>query len=91
LGWETGQGLALDATDSMIVITPGPGNRHRVDDRGALPLPAAARRMCGLTSGSPVILVAAVHEQILFVQPAAIVARLLAAQYAKLIGTRNAR
>jgi hypothetical protein len=43
------------------------------------PLPAAARRMCGITLGRPVILLAAVHQQILVVHPAAALARLLAA------------
>lgn len=49
-----------DTANDMIAIASVPGGRHRVDDRGALALPAAARRMCGITIGRPVILLAAV-------------------------------
>lgn len=44
LGWEPGHELELDTTNGMIAIASVPGGRHRVDDRGALALPAAARR-----------------------------------------------
>lgn len=86
-----GHELELDTTNGMIAIASVPGGRHRVDDRGALALPAAARRMCGVTIGQPVVLVAAMHEQILVVHPAATVARLLATHYTTLIGTHDAR
>lgn len=91
LGWEPGHELELDTAHGMIAIASVPGGRHRIDDRAALALPAAARRMCGITIGRPVILLAAVHQQILVVQPAATVAGLLAARYTTLIGTRDAR
>jgi hypothetical protein len=64
LGWEPGHELELDTTNGMIAIASVPVGRHRVDDRGALALPTAARRMCGITIGPPVVLVAAMHEQI---------------------------
>lgn len=91
LGWEPGQELELDTTHDMITIASVPGGRHRVDDRGALALPAAARRMCGITIGRPVILAAAVHQQTLIVHPAAALARLLAVHYTTLRGARDAR
>jgi bifunctional DNA-binding transcriptional regulator/antitoxin component of YhaV-PrlF toxin-antitoxin module len=91
LGWEPGHELELDTANDMIAIASVPGGRHHVDDRGALALPAAARRMCGITIGRPVILLAAVHQQILLVYPAAIVAGLLAARYTTLMGARDAR
>jgi hypothetical protein len=91
LGWEPGHELELDTANDMIAITSVPGGRHRIDDRAALALPAAARRMCGITIGQPVILLAAMHQQILLVHPAAALAGLLAARYTTLIGTRDAR
>jgi bifunctional DNA-binding transcriptional regulator/antitoxin component of YhaV-PrlF toxin-antitoxin module len=91
LGWEPGHALEIDTSGGMIAITSAAGGRHRVDDRGALALPAAARRMCGITIGPPVVLVAALRQQLLVVHPAATVARILAAHHAKLIGIRDAR
>jgi hypothetical protein len=90
LGWEPGHELELDTAHDMIAIASVHGGRHRGDDRGALALPAAARRMCGITISRPVILLAAVHQQILVVHPAATVAGLLAARYTTLIGARDA-
>lgn len=69
LGWEPGHELALDTTHDTIVVSSFPGCRHRIDDRCALALPAAARRMCGITIGPPVVLVASVDEQVLVVHP----------------------
>lgn len=91
LGWEPSHELELDTAHDMITIASVPCGRHRVDGRGALALSAAARRMCGITIGRPVILLAAVHQQILVVHPAATVAGLLAARYTTLIGARDAR
>jgi bifunctional DNA-binding transcriptional regulator/antitoxin component of YhaV-PrlF toxin-antitoxin module len=91
LGWEPGHALEIDTSGGMIAITSAAGGRHRVDDRGALALPAAARRRCGVTIGPPVVLVAALRQQLLVVHPAATVARILAAHHAKLIGIRDAR
>jgi hypothetical protein len=91
LGWEPGHELEPDTANDMIAIASVPGGRHRVNDRGALALPAAARRMCGITIGRPVILLAAVPQQILLVHPAAALARLLAARYTTLMGGRAAR
>jgi hypothetical protein len=90
-GWEPGHELAIDTVDDMIVIRSLAGGGHRIDDRGALALPAAARRMCGITIGPPVVLVAAVPQQTLLIHPAITVTRLLATRYRMLIGTHDAR
>lgn len=60
------------------MIVAAVGGAHRVDHRGVIALPAAARRMCGLPAGAPVVLVADVRRQRLVVHPAAAVIRLLA-------------
>lgn len=51
---------------------------HAIDRRGAITLRAAARRMCGIAPGPPLVLAAAAREQVLIVHPAALVAGLLA-------------
>jgi hypothetical protein len=76
LGWDSGRKLALDTVHGVIVIAPDPAGRHVVDHRGAVTLPAAARRMCGIEPGPPLVLAAAVREQVLVVHPAATVAGL---------------
>jgi hypothetical protein len=85
LGWGPGRRLDLDSVDGLIVVAPAPVGRHVVDGRGGLPLPAAARRMCGIEPGPPLVLAAAVAEQVLVIHPAATVARLLAAHYTDLL------
>lgn len=91
LGWEPGHELEIDTVEEMIVIRSVSAGGHRIDDRRALALPAAARRMCGITIGPPVVLVAAVPEQTLLIHPATTVTRLLAAHHRTLIGTPDAR
>lgn len=86
LGWSPGHELGLDTAAGGIVVASVPGGRHRIDDRGALALPAAARRMCGIEPGPPVVLAAAVDQQLLLVHPAASVARLLADHHRSVIG-----
>jgi hypothetical protein len=44
LGWEPGHELAIDTVHDVIVVGSASGGGHRVDDRNALALPAAARR-----------------------------------------------
>lgn len=91
LGWEPGRELAIDTVDDMIVVSSVSGGAHHVDDRGALALPAAARRMSGIAIGPPVVLVADVPEQTVLIHPAITVTRLLAAHHRTLIGTHDAR
>jgi hypothetical protein len=90
LGWKSGHQLEMDTTHGMIAIASVPGGRHRIDNRGALALPAAARRMCGITLGPPVVLAAAVGEQLLLVHSAATVAGLVAMHYTTLMGACDA-
>ena len=77
LGWEPGRSIDLDVFHDTVVMI----GAHRIDDRGAIAIPAAARRMCGIPTGSPVAIVAIVHRQVLIVHPARTVARVLAAHH----------
>jgi hypothetical protein len=102
LGWEPGTRLEMDALHGMIVIAAaftsdhaddlaghaaGQGVGHVVDHRGAIKLPAPLRRLCGIGQGPPLVLAAAVPDQVMVVHPSATVARLLAAHYIATIHT----
>jgi hypothetical protein len=91
LGWGPGHQLTIDTCDDMTVISSAAGGRHRVDDRGALALPATARRMCAITIGPPVVLIADVPEQALLAVPAVTATLLLAMHYRTRIGGSDAR
>ena len=81
LGWEPGRSIDLDVSHEAIVMMGAAAGAHRIDDRGAVALPAAARWMCGIPTGLPVVLIAIVHRQLLIVHPARTVARVLAAHH----------
>jgi hypothetical protein len=89
LGWMPGQQLTLDVVHGLIIVHAASTGPHVLDHRGALHLPAAARRICGIDAGPPVVLAALLPEQTLVIHPAAVVARLLAAHYADLLGGRR--
>jgi hypothetical protein len=91
LGWVPGQQLALDVVHGLIVVQPAPTGPHVLDHRGALHLPAAARRMCGINPGPPVVLAASIPDNLLVIHPTEVVARLLATRYVDLLGGRHER
>lgn len=86
LGWGPGQELSVDTIRGAIVITASHGAAHHVDDRGAITLPTAVRRMCGLPTGPPVVLLADIAQQVLVVLAATTVTHMLAAHTAALTG-----
>ena len=91
LGWDPGRELDLDTARGTVVFVAAVGGAHRVDHRGAIALPATARRMCGIPTGPPVVLVADLHRQRLAVHPAAAVVRLLTDHDSGPIGTGDDR
>lgn len=91
LGWEPGTRLDMDTLHGMILIAAIPAGHHIVDHRGAIKLPASFRRLCGIDYGPPLVLAAAIPEQVMVVHPAAVVARLLATHYTSLIHTNQDR
>jgi hypothetical protein len=74
----------------MLVIAAAPAGRHPVGSRGELPLPAAARTMCGIVAGQPVLLIAFPAHDLLVIHPASTVAQLLADLHAQAIGVGHA-
>jgi len=87
LGWHPGRQLDMDAMHGMILIAATPAGQHTVDTRGAIGLPAALRRLCGIEYGPPLVLAAAIPEQVMVIHPAATVAHLLATHYTDLLRT----
>jgi hypothetical protein len=91
LGWEPGRRLEMDTLHGMIVIAAAQAGRHAVDRRGGIGLPAALRRMCGISCGPPLVLAAAVPKQVMVIHPATTVASLLTGHYTDLIQAEHAR
>lgn len=91
LGWAPGHRVDIAVTEDVLVVGSAPAGLHVVGDRGELGLPAAARRMCGITVGPPVLLVAALPRDVLVVHPAHLIAQLLADWYTTMAGESGAR
>jgi hypothetical protein len=61
LGWDPGRRVDMDTLRGVILIAAAPAGQHGehvVDHRGAIKIPAALRRLCGIEYGPPVVLVA---------------------------------
>jgi len=87
LGWDPGTRLDMDTMHGLIVIAATSTGQHSIDHRGAISLPVALRRLCGIECGPPLVLAAAIPEQVMVVHPATVVAHLLAIHYTDLIHT----
>jgi len=85
LDWEPGDRVDMDTIHGMILIANTPTGLHTIDDRGAIKLPATLRRLCNIIYGPPLVLAAAVPEQVMVVHPGIVVADMLASHYTHLI------
>lgn len=90
LGWEPGQRLEVDVVTGGLAVYSTERGRYVLDARHGLSLPAPARRMAGIDHHSPVILVAAVRDDMLLVHPEWFIARLLRDRYQLLAGADDA-
>ncbi|MEU3457541.1 hypothetical protein ABZ671_28645 [Micromonospora sp. NPDC006766] len=86
LRWPSGHRLHIDATDGLLLITAAPDGKHTVGARGALPLPAAARQLCGIHPHQAVLLAAFPVRDLLVVHPSNTITRLLADLHAAVLG-----
>jgi hypothetical protein len=86
LHWLPGHHIDIRPQDGMLVIVSAEAGRQVVGSRGELPLPAAARNMCGIEAGQPVLLAAFPSADLLMIHTARAVAPLLADLYAQMIG-----
>ena len=91
LGWGAGHRVDIALTAGVLVVGSAPAGPHAVADRRELGLPAAARHMCGITLGPPVLLVAALPHDVLVVHPAHLIAQMLADRYTAQAGDPDAR
>ena len=91
LGWGTGHRVDIAVVSGVLVIGATPGGLHAVGSRGVLTLPAAARSMCSIEPGVPVVLLASPGQNLLVVHPASTITRLLAQHHARLEGDRDDR
>ncbi|MET8907575.1 AbrB/MazE/SpoVT family DNA-binding domain-containing protein [Micromonospora sp. NPDC004551] len=91
MGWQPGRGLDIQPHQRALVIGTAQNGRYKVGSRGALPLPAPVRRMCGIEPGEPVLLAALIAQGLLVVHPVSTVARLVADLHIQMAGGRHVR
>jgi bifunctional DNA-binding transcriptional regulator/antitoxin component of YhaV-PrlF toxin-antitoxin module len=89
LGWSTGHRVDVDVVAGALVVGSSATGRHTVGSRGGIRLPAAARRICGIEPGPPVLLIASIPLDVLVVHPASTVAWLILQHHARLEGDRD--
>lgn len=83
LHWSPGHRIGIRAHAGMLVLASAPSGRHVVGSRAELPLPAAARRMCGILARQQVLLTACPAHDLLVIHPARTVGQLLADLHAR--------
>ncbi|MDG4795570.1 hypothetical protein [Micromonospora sp. WMMD1082] len=86
LGWTPGLTLHVDVVNGAVLIIPAPDGTHGVGTREELPLPAAARRLCGIVTGEPVLLAALPGQNRIVVHPSHTIAAVLADLHARILG-----
>jgi hypothetical protein len=75
----------MDTIHGLIIIAATPDGQHTINDRGAIKLPATLRRLCNIIYGPPLVLAAAIPEQVMVVHPGIVVGEMLAKHYTDLI------
>ncbi|MGC4755565.1 hypothetical protein [Micromonospora trifolii] len=85
LGWTPGLTLHVDVVTGAILITPAADGAHIVGTREELPLPAAARHLCGIATGEPVLLAALPRQNRIVVHPSNTIAGVLADLHARIL------
>jgi hypothetical protein len=77
LGWHPGHHLDIDIVDGALLVASAVDSEHVVGSRGALPLPAAARTLCGVTGLGAVVVAAYPSHDVAVIHPVATVGRLV--------------
>ncbi|MGC4834844.1 hypothetical protein ACLQ3D_10115 [Micromonospora vinacea] len=85
LGWTPGLTLHVDVVTDAILITPAAEGAHAVGTREELPLPAAARHLCGIAPGEPVLLAALPRQNRIVVHPSNTITAVLADLHARIL------
>jgi hypothetical protein len=81
LGWSPGHRVEIDVVNGGLAIYPTDRGRYVLDRRHGLSLPVSTRRMVGIDHHDPVILVAALADDMLLVHPEWFIGRLLRDHY----------
>lgn len=89
LGWGTGHRVDIAVVAGALVVGAAPTGPNIVGSRAVLTLPAAARSMCGIEPGHPVVLLASPSQNLLVIHPAGTIIRLLVQHHARLEGARH--
>ena len=76
---ERARDRSVVAARPPALPAPRRPSRCRIDARGAITLPSPARALCGITTGSTIVVVAEPATNRLIVQPTALAVRLLVA------------
>jgi len=84
LSWPAGGRVDIAVVDDALVVGSARASLHVVGSRGALALPTAARQMCGIAAGEPVLLVACPRQDVLVVHAARTVLRLISEHHTRL-------
>ncbi|MET8042446.1 hypothetical protein ABZ388_15565 [Micromonospora parva] len=85
LDWIPGLTLHVDVVTGAILITPAVDGAHVVGARKELPLPAAARHLCGIATGEPVLLAALPRQNRIVVHPSNTITAVLADLHARIL------
>ncbi|MGC4864767.1 hypothetical protein ACLQ3B_04935 [Micromonospora sp. DT53] len=85
LGWAPGLTLHVDVVTGAILITPAAEGAHVVGTREELPLPAAARHLCGIATCEPVLLAALPRQNRIVVHPSNTITVVLADLHARIL------
>jgi hypothetical protein len=78
LGWCPGTRLDIREHRGLITIQPAGDGVHRIDDRGHLCLPLAARRWCHIATGDRVLLAADPTTAVVVAYPLPVLGQVLA-------------
>jgi hypothetical protein len=78
LRWCPGTRLDIRESHGLITVRPADDGVHRIDDRGHLSLPLAARRWCHIAAGDRVLLTADLATGAVVVYPLPVLSELLA-------------
>ncbi|MFG1872659.1 hypothetical protein [Micromonospora arborensis] len=72
--------------NGAILITPTADGAQIVGTREELPLPAAARHLCGIAAGEPVLLAALPRQNRIVVHPSNTITAVLADLHSRILG-----
>ncbi|VVJ21666.1 Uncharacterised protein [Amycolatopsis camponoti] len=86
LGWPASVRLAATGVATSVVMKPDPGGAFRLGTRRTVVLPVALRRLCGVTPGDDVLLVADPEHGVLVVHPLTALDRMILGYHASLTG-----